>query len=113
MAYICLWFKTGRYAEVKKFFTEIGYSVSIADEAVFYKIDGEGFTIIAAATDSFTVITDSSETANKLIQKQLTERFEISDLGPINWLLGVSITRDIAIHTISLGQQAYIKQILN
>ena len=101
------------YAEVKKFFTEIGYSISMADEAVFYKIEGEVFTIVAAATDDFTVIADSMDTANNLIQKELTTRFEISDLGPINWLLGVSITRDLTGKTISLGQQAYIEQIVS
>lgn len=77
---------------MKKFFIELGYTVSIADEAVFYKFDSDKFTIVAAATDDFTVIADSTDGANTLIQKQLPEQFEISDLGPINWLLGVSIT---------------------
>ena len=98
---------------MKEFFTKLGFTVSAVDEAVFYKIDGSNFTIVAAATDDFTVIADSLDTANNLIQKKLTERFEISDLGPINWLLGVSITRDLTAHTIFLGQQAYIEQILN
>jgi hypothetical protein len=80
------------YAEVKKFFIELGYTVSIADKAIFYKFDSDKFTIVAAATDDFTVIADSTDGANILIQKQLPEQFEISDLGPINWLLGVSIT---------------------
>ena len=85
---------------MKEFFTKLGFTVSAADEAVFYKIDGSNFTIVATATDDFTVIADSSDTANNLIQKKLTERFKISDLGPINWLLGVSITRDLTAHTI-------------
>ena len=98
---------------MKTFFTDIGYSISAADEAVFYKIEGNKFTIVAATTDDFSVFADSSDTANFLIQKQLSERFKISDLGPINWLLGVKITRDLPSHTISLGQQAYIEQILD
>ena len=101
------------YAEVKKFFTEHGYSISAADEAVFFKILEDSFIIVAAATDDFTVIADSSDTANKLIHKELPERFEVSDLGPINWLLGVNITRNLTDRTISLGQQAYIEQIIN
>ena len=101
------------YLEVKDFFTGIGYSVSAADEAVFYKIEDDKYTIVAAATDDFSIFADSPETANFLIQKQLSERFEISDLGPISWLLGVSITRDLHAHTISLGQQAYVEQIVN
>ena len=80
------------YTEVKRFFTECGYAVSATGEAVFYKLDGENFTIVAAATDDFTVVANSTEAANYLIQKQLTEHIEISILGPIYWLLGVSIT---------------------
>ena len=80
------------YTKVKRFFTECGYAVSATNEAVFYKLDGENFTIVAAATDNFTVVTNSTEAANYLIQKQLTEHIEISVLGPIYWLLGVSIT---------------------
>jgi hypothetical protein len=67
---------------------------------------------VAAATDNFTIIADSINTTNNLIQKQLPKCFEISDLGPINWLLEVSITWDTATHTFLLGQQAYIEQIL-
>jgi hypothetical protein len=90
--------------EVKTFFTKLKYSISITDEVIFYKVDGDQYTIVATATDDFTV-----NRVSQLIQKQLTERFEISDLGPINWLLGVSITRG---ETISLSQHAYIKQII-
>jgi hypothetical protein len=100
------------YAEVKNYFTGLGYTVSVADEAVFYLYHGDKFTIVAAATDDFTVIADSTGSANHLIQKQLPERFEISDLGPINWLLGVSITRNLKAKTISLSQQAYFEQII-
>ena len=42
--------------------------------------------------DNFTIITNSPDTANHLIHEKLTERFEVSDLGPSNWLLGVSIS---------------------
>ena len=100
------------YNEVKTFFLGLGYSISSADEAVFYKIEEDKFTIVAAATDDFSIFADSADTAKFLIQK-LKERFEISDLGPINWLLGVSITRDLDARTISLGQQAYVEQIVN
>ena len=38
--------------------------------------------------------------------------FELVDLGPISWLLGVSVTRNIDKRTISLGQESYVNQIL-
>ena len=75
------------YNEVKNFFLGLGYSISSADEAVFYKIEDDKFIIVAVATDDFSIFADSADMANFLI-KQLKECFEISDLGPINWLLG-------------------------
>ena len=60
------------YSEVKHFFTSLNYLVFLTDEAVFYKVDGNKYTIVAAATDNFTVISKSTESANELIQNQLT-----------------------------------------
>ena len=51
----------------------------------------------------------------KHIQKfkdQLRERFEISDLGELTWLLGLKIERDREARTITLSQAAYIDTIL-
>ncbi|RDB27836.1 Retrovirus-related Pol polyprotein from transposon TNT 1-94 [Hypsizygus marmoreus] len=99
------------YQELCRIFKILGYTVCMADEAVFYKFEDDKFTIVAAATDDFTIIGESTA-ATSLIKKQLSEYFEIVDLGPINWLLGVSITRDLSARTMALGQQAYIEQIL-
>ncbi|GLB44027.1 hypothetical protein LshimejAT787_1502110 [Lyophyllum shimeji] len=78
---------------------------------VFYIFEDDHYTVLAIATDDFTIITDSDATAAQL-KKQLNEHFEIVDLGPISWLFGVGITRDIDKRTITVGQQAYIKQIV-
>jgi len=42
----------------------------------------------------------------------LNQHFELVDLGGINWLLGVSVTRNLKDKTVALGQQAYIEHIL-
>ena len=99
------------YQKVRKVFGELKYNVSEADEAVFYKIKGDYYTIVAAATDDFTIIADSLDAAQS-IKNQLNDRFELVDLGEISWLLGISIVHDLNAHTISLSQQAYIDHIL-
>ena len=81
------------------------------DEAVFYKIKDEYYTIVAVATDDFTIIADSLDAA-QMIKRELNNRFELVDLGEISWLLGINITRDRNAHMISLGQQAYIDHII-
>src|SRR5215471_4504867 len=99
------------YMKLRETFVSLGYSVSTSDLAVFYKYSGTTYTIVASATDDFTIIGDSLDSVN-LIKKQLNEHFETVDLGEINWLLGVHITRDLESHTISLGQQSYIDEIV-
>jgi hypothetical protein len=85
--------------------------VSLADEAVLYKFGCDSFTIIAVATDNFTIISES-DSSIELLKKQICKHWGISDLGPINWLLGIKISHDAKFRTISLCQQSYIKLIL-
>jgi Reverse transcriptase (RNA-dependent DNA polymerase) len=93
------------YANVKRILLTLGYSVSNADEAMFYIFKGDKYTIIATATDDFTIIADLTKSSN-LIKKRFNQHFEIIDNGPINWLLGVKLSHDLEGKTISLSQQA-------
>ncbi len=89
----------------------LGFTISNADEAVFYWIESATkYTIVAVATDDFTIIANSQEELNQFKQ-EISSHFELVDLGPIHWLLGMHITWDWEKHTISIGQSAYIDQI--
>ena len=99
------------YEELKKILLSFDFKVSAADEATFYKVSGNDFLVIAAATDDFTIVTNSRALSTKT-KSDLNGHFELIDLGDINWLLGVSVTRNFEDKTISLGQQAYVEQIL-
>ena len=75
------------YQELKKFFIEIGFTVSISDEAVFYHItSADEFIIVGVATDHFTIVANNQSVADAFKTK-LNNRFKIVDLGAINWLL--------------------------
>jgi hypothetical protein len=102
----CTW-----YLEVVQVFTLLGYTVSLADEAILYKFGCDTFTIVAVATDNFTIISESDSSIEFLKQK-VRQHWEIMDLRPINWLLGVKISWNLKARTISLCQQSYIGQIL-
>ena len=54
----------------------------------------------------------NSHALSNKTKAQLNDHFELVDLGDINWLLGVSVTRDKSNKTISLGQRSYIELIL-
>jgi hypothetical protein len=90
----------------------LGYTICSADEAVFYKFNPDGtYVIYAAATDDFTIIADSDKSADSS-QDELSKRIELVKLGRIHWLLGNSVERDLKKKIISLGQEAYINQVV-
>ena len=99
------------YTELKCVFQKHGFMTLQADEVVFYKFLGKEYTIVAVATDDFTIIGDSTQSTSP-VKKHLVDHSEIVDLGPINWLLGISLTHNYDTCTIALGQQVYIKQII-
>ncbi len=78
---------------------------------MFYKFGKDKYTIIATTTDNFTSIANSKDVIT-LIKKQLREHFEMTDLGEINWLFGISIHHNCKARTITLGQHAYIDSIV-
>ena len=99
------------YEELKRILLLLSFKVSVADEAIFYKVNGKRFLVLATTTDDFTIVTNSHVLSTKT-KAQLNHHFELIDLSDINWLLGVSVTHNLENKTITLEQQAYIEQIL-
>ena len=57
----------------------------MADLVVFYVYIGRDVVVLFIHVDS--MMTGSSSVLNKMFMKQIAEHFEITDLGPISWLL--------------------------
>jgi len=91
--------------------TSLGFTVSNADEALYYKFNSNGFYLImGSATDDFTIVADSGATANSFLD-DLAKQVELVRLGNISWLLGTTVIQNLSEKTISLGQTAYIEQL--
>jgi hypothetical protein len=70
--------------------TSLGFTVSNADEALYYKFNSDGsYLIVGSATDDFTIVTDSNTTANNFLD-DLGKQVELVRLGDITWLLGTT-----------------------
>ena len=90
---------------------DLGFYPSTADPRVFFAQIGNHILILPVHVDDCT-LTGSS---NKLITQyktKLDDKFPLTDLGPIHWLLGIEVTRDRDVHTISLCQSSFIDTIL-
>jgi hypothetical protein len=100
------WYKTF-LSELKT----LGFTRIQADHCVFYKkIDGHDL-IIAVYVDDNLILSDSLDLINKT-KKELSSRFEMTDLGDVNWILNMEVTRNRPKRTIRLSQSQYIENIL-
>ena len=90
---------------------DIGFSVSGADLGVFVAREGRHILILAVHIDDC-VITGSSPELIKDFKMKLNDRYALMDLGPVQWLLSIKVTRNREARTISLSQEGYIALIL-
>jgi hypothetical protein len=99
------------YDSLCRSLADIGFKKSEANRAVFYPHAGNDIVILAIHVDDSTM-TGSSVNLQKEYKARINAKFQLTDLGPISWLLGLAITRDRATCTLSLSQHAYIDTLL-
>ena len=101
-----LWHKTLTTA-----FDALGLTRSAVDHGVFYNHDNEGTTIVRSSTDDF-AITGSPTSRISKFKSDLSNHFEMSDLGELAWILGIQVKRDRISKSITLSQAAYIDTVV-
>lgn len=101
-----LWYQ--RLAEVLE---SNGYKRLVSDTSI-YVWEGKGAKVIVPVfVDDVAISAKSIEHANKL-KALLGKHFNIRDLGPISFLVGIAITRDRKNRTTWLSQRQYIIDLL-
>ena len=100
------------YDTLSRALTDLGFQVNNADPGVFTSHDNADITILAIHVDDC-LITGSSTKLISSYKSKLNERYSLTDLGPVHWLLGIKITRSRQARTISLSQTSYIDAILS
>jgi hypothetical protein len=97
--------------ELEKFFLGAGFTRSQVDQAVYYRRRTDEHMVITISVDDM-AITSQYLKHIEHFKNQLRERFEISDLGELTWLLGLKVERDRRARTITLSQGAYADTIV-
>jgi len=97
--------------ELASVFAKLGFTRSQVDQAVYYRRSDEEHTVITVSVDDMAVTSKHLRHITQF-KHQLCQYFEISDLGELNWLLGLKVERDRTARTITLSQKAYIDTVL-
>lgn len=95
-----IWYKT-----LSKFLHEAGFTPLDADHSVFVKDS----TYIAIYVDDLLLIGPDKVDIQQ-IKDQLSQRFSMTDLGPIAFYLGMTVTRDRQNRILRLGQRSYLEE---
>ena len=100
------WFIT-----LTSFLVEKGFSACISDPCVYYRIDHKNrkLEIVLIYVDDLMILTNNSTLMTGL-KDLFKSRFEMKDMGPAKWLLGISMEKYG--DGIYLGQPAYAQEIL-
>jgi hypothetical protein len=99
------------YEDMRGTLSELGYTRTEADHAVFVcPLDGIP-DIITLYVDNMGLISESLE---RILQDKeaLRQFYQMTDLGEMGWILGIRIIRDREKGTLALSQEKFIKEIL-
>ncbi|KAJ1594519.1 hypothetical protein NDA12_006948 [Ustilago hordei] len=78
---------------------------------IYTKGQGEDMAIVVIYVDDTLVIAPRLETVLE-VKKQIGQRWKMEDSGEVSHLLGIKISRDRAMRTMTIGQSGYIDQVL-
>lgn len=99
------------YEKFSEHLIKLGFKQCQSDQTVYIWRDDNDFVIISTYVDDEMIISNN-KLAIKRTKRQLSEKFEMKDLGPIHYCLGIKITRDRDRRQIKMSQKNYIEEIL-
>jgi hypothetical protein len=74
----------------EKFFLDYGFTCLQVYQAVYFRRNVEEHTIITVSVDDMAVTSKCLQDIERF-KAELRERFNISDLGELTWLLGLNV----------------------
>ena len=87
----------------------LGFKQCVLDNCMFVKQSGGTMYLISLYVDDILVAGSNPEEVEN-IKRQFTKRYEMKDLGELNYYLGMKITRTQ--NAIKLDQSGYVRDIL-
>ena len=99
------------YLKFDNFMRRVGYKRCDNDHCCYIKKFKGSYIILLLYVDDM-LIAGSDMSEIKKLKKQMSEEFEIKDLGAANQILGMSISRNKENGSLTLSQEKYIEKVL-
>src|SRR5262249_36961322 len=96
---------------IDRFLQEKGFVQSQADHCIYTWQKGTSMVVIALYVDDL-IIASNDDVKMQWTKSLLGERFDMKDLGPLSYCLGIQITRDRRTRRLWMSQEKYIGDVL-
>ena len=90
---------------------DMGFTQLSADTSVYVYRHQGGITILMVYVDDITIM--GNDAAHLIsVKQELAKRFDLTDLGELDYFLGIRVTRDRKHRILELDQSKYIRDVL-
>jgi hypothetical protein len=86
----------------------LGFEQILVEHSIYFRCQRNGEVCLITIHVNNLCVAASSKAGMAKFKEELKGHFEITDLGPVKWILGIQVTRDRMARTISLDQESYI-----
>jgi len=91
---------------------ELGFKQTASDPCLYVYVDSEGELLVVAIYVDDIILGGRHETKLNQMKLQLSQKFEMKDLGQLHHFLGVKVIQDLFSGSIWIGQPSYIDKLL-
>ena len=91
---------------------KMGFNQGASDPCLYISLDSEGVTFLVVVYVDDIVLGGKSKTKMNAVKEELSQNFEMKDLGPLHHFLGAEIIQDQLTRVIWIGQPSFTEKIL-
>lgn len=100
------------YKKFNEFMSNSGFNRCDMDHCCYVKKFADSYVILALYVDDM-LIAGSNMTEINRLKQQMSENFEMKDLGPAKQILGMRISRNRSEGVLKLSQEKYVEKLLD
>ena len=91
---------------------EMGFKQTSSDPCLYVSVNSEGVMLLVAVYVDDIVLGGRSKAEMNAVKEEMSQKFEMKDLGPLHHFLGVKVIQDQLAGVIWIGQPSYTEKIL-
>ena len=90
---------------------ELGFTRSDAEPCLYHRLNTDGYVLASVIVDDF-IITGSSLDAMRRFKTELTQTWQMTDLGDLKWCLNLGVDYDRENGRLKITQTNYINEMI-